>query len=168
MTAQGAASPKSNKTSANQKLKELGLQLPEAKAPPGALYVPYTVSGNQVIISGQLPFKDGKLVSTGQLGAKVTQAQGEEAARACAINVLAALSQACGGNLDKVKKALKLEILVSCTPEFTSPQLVANGASKLVIDLFGEDIGRHARVAYGVASLPLDASVEVAATFEIA
>lgn len=153
--------------SINARLKELGLTLPEAKAPAGALYVPFTVSGNQVIISGQLPFKNGQLVATGQVGGKATQVEAEAAAYACAINVLSCLNTAVGGNLDKVKKTLKLEILVSVTPQFTSPQLVANSASKLIIDLFGEEKGRHARVAYGVASLPLDASVEVAATFEI-
>jgi enamine deaminase RidA (YjgF/YER057c/UK114 family) len=166
MSAQPAATS-NKKTSVSQKLNELGLRLPEAKAPAGALYVPYTLSGKQVIVSGQLPMKDGAVATTGQLGAKVTQAQGEEAARICAINVLACVNQACQGNLDKVKKVLKLEVLVSSAPGFTSPQLVANGASRLMIDLFGEEKGKHARVAYGVASLPLDAAVEVAATFEL-
>ncbi|NDF11565.1 MAG: RidA family protein [Proteobacteria bacterium] len=152
----------------NQRLKSMNLTLPEAKAPPGALYVPYTVSGNQVIVSGQLPFKDGALSHTGKLGKNVSQEQGQEAAKVCAINVLSCLNSAVNGNLSRVKKVLKLEVLVAVTPEFTSPQLVANGASKLFIDLFGEEIGKHARVAYGVATLPLDAAVEVAAIFEIA
>lgn len=152
----------------NQRLASMNLVLPEAKAPPGALYVPFTISGNQVIVSGQLPFKDGALSHTGKLGKNVTQEQGQEAAKICAINVLSCLNSAVNGNLSRVKKVLKLEILVSVSPEFTSPQIIANGASKLFIDLFGDEIGRHARVAYGVASLPLDAAVEVAGTFEIA
>lgn len=159
--------PLSQNSSIQQKLESLGIQLPESKAPAGALYVPYTVTGNQVVISGQLPFENGSLVSTGQLGGKVNQEQGLKAARACAIQVLAHLKAACGGNLDKVTKVLKLEILVSSTPDFTNPHLVANGASQLFIDLFGEEKGKHARVAYGVASLPMDASVEVAALVEI-
>lgn len=152
--------------SAENRLKELGIKLPEVSN-PAAAYVPYTVSKNTAFISGQLPFKDGALAAKGILGKDVTVEQGQEIARICALNVLAHLRNACGGNLDKVTKTLKLEILVASTPEFTDPHLVANGASQLILDVFGKGKGSHARVAYGVATLPMGVPVEVAATFEI-
>jgi len=155
-----------NSGSVEQNLQKKGITLPEV-ATPAAAYVPYTIAGDIVYISGQLPFEDGKLSQTGILGKDVSIEHGQETARVCALNVLAHLKNACGGNLDKVKKAIKLEILVASTPEFTDPHVVANGASQLVLDVLGEDKGSHARVAYGVATLPMGVSVEVAATFEI-
>jgi enamine deaminase RidA (YjgF/YER057c/UK114 family) len=154
--------------SAAQKLEALNIELPESKPVPGALYLPFKVSGNTVYVSGQLPSKDGALVATGPVGSDVSQEDAQKAAEVCAINVLACLKSACNGDLDKVKQTLKLEILVAVSPDFTNPQLVANGASKLIKDVLGEEKGAHARVAYGVASLPMGASVEVAATFELA
>jgi len=148
-------------------LQEKGITVPEVSVPPGAAYVGYTISGNQVIISGQLPFKDGELFKTGILGKDVSLEEGQETAKVCALNVLGHLKNACGGDLDKVKKALKLEILVAATPEFKEPHVVANGASQLIKDAFGEEKGAHARVAYGVSTLPMGVAVEVAGTFEI-
>lgn len=154
-------------TTIAQKLQSFGLALPEVSL-PAAAYVPYTVAGKIVFISGQLPAAGGKMASTGHLGRNVSVTEGQEAAKICALNVLAHLAKACGGNLESVKRVLKLEILVAAAPEFTEPHLVANGASQLVLDVFGKECGSHARVAYGVATLPMGASVEVAATFELA
>lgn len=149
-----------------ERLKELNITLPEVSA-PAAAYVPYRVSGNQVLISGQLPFQDGALYQTGLVGKDVTLEEGQETARVCGLNILAHLKNACGGDLNKVQKLLKLEILVAVAPGFTDAHLVANGVSQLMLDVFGKDKGSHARVAYGVASLPMNAAVEVAATVEI-
>lgn len=149
-----------------QRLEQKGITLPQVSA-PAAAYVPFTVSGNTVFISGQLPFKDGELFKTGILGKDVSLEEGQETAKVCALNVLAHLKNACGGDLNKVSKALKLEILVAATPDFTDPHVVANGASQLILDAFGEEKGKHARVAYGVSTLPMGVAVEVAATFEI-
>lgn len=148
------------------RIEELGIVIPQVTA-PAAAYVPYTISGNIVFVSGQLPMKDGKPFKTGHLGKNVSVAEGQEAAKVCALNILAHLKNACGGSLDRVKKTLKLEILVAATPDFTEPHVVANGASQLILDVFGDERGKHARVAYGVATLPLGVAVEVAATFEI-
>lgn len=154
--------------SPEEALSALGITLPEGgKTVPGAAYVPYTVSGNQVLVSGQLPFVDGAISTTGQLGAAVSIEAGQDTARTCAINVLAQLQHACGGDLSRVKRLLRIEILVSSTPDFTEPHVVANGASELFLSVLGEARGAHARVAYGVASLPMNAAVEVAAVAEI-
>jgi len=164
MSSQPAA--KANSNSTEDRIKELGIEIPVVSA-PAAAYVPYTISGNIVYISGQLPMKDGKAFKTGLLGKNVSVEEGQQTARVCGLNILGHLKNACEGNLDKVKKVLKLEILVASTPEFTEPHVVANGASQLILDVFGKERGSHARVAYGVATLPLGVAVEVAATFEI-
>ncbi len=153
--------------SVDTKLKELNIQLPEV-ATPAAAYVPYTISGNVVFISGQLPFAEGKLFRTGHLGRDVSLEDGQRTAAVCGLNILAHLKNACRGDLDRVKKILKLEILVAAAADFQNPHVVANGVSELMLGAFGEEIGSHARVAYGVASLPMNAAVEVAATIEIA
>lgn len=160
------ATMKKSESRIEKRLKELGIHLPAVTA-PAAAYVPYTISGNIVFVSGQLPFKDGTPFKKGHLGKNVTIEEGQETARICALNILSHLKNACEGNLDSVTRVLKIEALVASTPEFTEPHLVANGASQLFIDLFGEEIGKHARVAYGVSTLPLGVAVEVAATFEI-
>lgn len=151
---------------AEQKLAALGLTLPAAAAPV-ANYVGYTVSGRTVFVSGQLPFRDGKLPFTGRLGAGVTLEQGYEAGRLCGLNLLAHLKAACGGDLDRVTRVLRLGGFVACTPEFTDAPKCVNGASDLMVAVFGE-AGRHARAAVGVASLPAGAPVEVDGVFEIA
>ncbi len=144
-------------------LRKLGITLPEAPA-PAARYVPFVVAGPFVFIAGQLPIRQGKVAVTGKLGAGVALEDGIEAARLCAINILSQLRAAC--DLDKVRRCVRLNGFVASTPDFTDQPRVINGASDLIADVFGE-AGRHSRVAVGVASLPLDAAVEVDGIFEI-
>jgi len=147
------------------RLRELGLELPRT-TPPIANYVPYTISGKQVIVSGQVSVRNGKPEYVGKLGAGLSIAEGQEAAKLCALNIIAHLKTACGGDLDKVKRALRLGGFVNCTPDFTDMPLVVNGASDLMVAVFGE-AGKHARAAVGVSSLPLGVAVEVEALFEL-
>ena len=146
-------------------LKKLGLILPEPPA-AAARYVPYVVTGNPVFIAGQLPLQGGKIAVMGKLGADVSVDDGTHAARICAINLVAQLKSACGGDLDKVRRCVRLNGFVASLPEFTEQPRVMNGASDLIVDVFG-DAGRHSRVAVGVSSLPLNAAVEVDGVFEI-
>ncbi len=150
---------------AEEKLAALGLELPEAAAPV-ANYVGHTVSGKTVYISGQLPFRNGKLAYTGRLGAGVMIDDGYAAGRQCGLNILAHLKVACGGDLDRVARVLRLGGFVNCTPEFNDAPKCVNGASDLMVAVFG-DAGRHARAAVGVASLPAGASVEIDAIVEL-
>jgi enamine deaminase RidA (YjgF/YER057c/UK114 family) len=146
------------------RLQELGIQLPEAAAPV-ASYVPVVVQGGFAHVSGQLPFVDGKLV-TGRLGEDVSLDDGMAAARACGLMILAQLKAALVP-LDKVDRIVKLGAFVNCTADFTDQPKVANGASELMFDVFGEK-GRHARAAVGVSALPLGAAVEVDAIIALA
>jgi len=148
------------------KLKELGIELPAATAPI-ANYVPFTRSGNLVVVSGQVSVRNGKPEFVGKLGREISVAEGQQAARLCALNILAHLRTACDGNLDRVKRVLRLGGFVNCTPDFTEMPQVVNGASDLMVAVFG-DAGKHARAAVGVSSLPLGVAVEVEAMFEIA
>lgn len=148
------------------KLKELGIVLPTPTAPI-ANYVPFVVTGHLVVISGQIPLHDGKLVATGKLGGAVSLERGQEAARTSFINLLVHLKAACGGDLDRVVRVVRLGGFVACTPDFADQPKVVNGASDLAVAVFGE-AGRHARSAVGVPALPLDAAVEVEGMFEIA
>jgi enamine deaminase RidA (YjgF/YER057c/UK114 family) len=148
------------------RLKELGLELPQATAPI-ANYVPYTVSGKLVVVSGQVSVRNGKAEYVGKLGAGISIAEGQEAAKLCALNIIAHLKTACDGDLDKVKRVLRLGGFVNCTPEFTDMPQIVNGASNLMVEVFGE-AGKHARAAVGVSSLPLGVAVEVEAMFELA
>jgi enamine deaminase RidA (YjgF/YER057c/UK114 family) len=150
---------------AEEQLAALGLELPVAAAPV-ANYVGYTVSGKTVYVSGQLPFKDGKLLVAGRLGAGVSIEDGYAAGRQCGLNILAHLKAACGGDLDRVARVLRLGGFVNSTPEFTDAPKCVNGASDLMVAVFG-DAGRHARAAVGVASLPAGAAVEVDAVVEL-
>jgi enamine deaminase RidA (YjgF/YER057c/UK114 family) len=152
-------------SSADTRLAELGLTLPVAAAPV-ANYVGYTVSGKTVYVSGQLPFKDGKLTCVGKLGAGVSLEEGYAAGRQCALNILAHLKVACGGDLDRVARVLKLSGFVNSTPEFVDAPKCVNGASDLLVAVFG-DAGKHARAAVCVASLPAGAAVEVEAIVEL-
>jgi len=147
------------------RLKELGIELPQATAPV-ATYVPYTIAGNLVLVSGQVTFSGGKVEYIGKLGREIGIEDGQKAARLCALNILTHLKNACGGDLDRVKRVVRLGGFVNCTPEFTDQPQVVNGASNLMAEVFGE-AGRHARAAVGVASLPLGVAVEVEAMFEI-
>jgi enamine deaminase RidA (YjgF/YER057c/UK114 family) len=143
--------------SAQARLADLGIVLPAAAAPV-ASYVPVVVHGGMAYVSGQLPFVDGKLV-TGRLGEDVSLDEGIAAARACGLMILAQL-QSAGIPLDSVARIVKLGAFVSSTPDFTDQPKIANGASELMFDVFGE-IGRHSRAAVGVPVLPLGAAVEV-------
>ncbi len=145
------------------RLTELGLELPPVAA-PAAAYQPYAQSGPQVFTAGQLPVVDGSLVRTGKLGAGLTTEDGAELARTAGLNVLAAAAAAAGG-LHRVR-VVKVTVFVSSAPDFTEQHLVANGASQLIGDVLG-DHGIHARSAVGVASLPMDAPVEVEAVIEV-
>lgn len=151
----------------DQKLAELGVTLPTPAAPV-ANYVPFVRTGNLVILSGQLCFgPDGKLADAhkGKLGAEVSLETGREAARLCAVNILALLKSAVGG-WDKVVRCVRLGGFINATPTFAALAPVMNGASDLIVAVLGER-GRHARTTIGVAELPLDAAVEVEALFEV-
>ncbi len=139
------------------RLAELGIELPAAAAPVAA-YVPVVVAGNLAHVSGQLPFVDGQLVK-GRLGEDVSLEQGTAAARACGLMILAQL-QAALGSLDRVERIVKLGAFINSAPTFTDQPKVANGASELMAEVFGE-AGKHARSAVGVPVLPLGAAVEV-------
>ena len=132
-----------------------------------ANYVPYVVTGKLVFISGQIPLRDGKIISVGTLGRDLDVAAGQAAARLCALNVLAQLKAACGGELDRVERCVRLSGFVNSAPDFGQQPQVLNGASDLMVEVFGE-AGRHARIAVGAGTLPGGASVEVEAVFEIA
>jgi enamine deaminase RidA (YjgF/YER057c/UK114 family) len=150
-------------TGPHAKLAELGLTLPEV-VPPVAAYVPAVQSGRYVYVSGQLPIADGKLLATGKVGAGVSAEQAKDLAGQCALNALAAVDALVG--LAKVVKVVKITGFVASAEGFTGQPGVINGASELLVAVFGE-AGRHARSAVGVAELPLNAPVEVEAIFEV-
>ncbi|WP_455478516.1 RidA family protein [Bartonella sp. B10] len=145
-------------------LQKLGITLPKATQPI-ANYVATSYSGNQLFISGQLPIFDGKPVAIGKVGATVSIEQAKKSAEACAINILAQIQETLG-DLNKIKRVVKITVFVATDPNFTNIPLVANGASDLLIKILGE-AGRHARSAIGVASLPMDVPVEIEAIIEI-
>jgi enamine deaminase RidA (YjgF/YER057c/UK114 family) len=146
-----------------KRLSDLGITLPAAAA-PAANYVPFMASGNLVFTAGQLPLKDGKLIATGLLGRDVDVAGGKEAAKQCAVNILAQ-AKAALGDLEKIKRIVKISVFVASSSDFTEQHLVANGASDFLVAALGER-GKHARSAVGVASLPLNAAVEIEAIIE--
>lgn len=148
-----------------KRLADLGVVLPEAAA-PAANYVPFVVSGNLLLTAGQLPLKDGKLHVSGLLGRNVDVAAGQEAAKLCAINILAQ-AKAALGDLEKIRRILKITVFVASAPDFNEQHLVANGASDFLAEALGER-GKHARSAVGTASLPLNAAVEVEAIIDVA
>jgi enamine deaminase RidA (YjgF/YER057c/UK114 family) len=148
------------------RLAELGIEVPDAVAPV-ANYVGHVVTGNLVFVSGQVPIAGGQPRYVGKLGAEVSLEDGQAAARLCAINIIAQLKAACGGDLDRVVRVVKLGGFVNSTPEFTDQPKVVNGASDLMVEVFG-DKGRHSRAAVSAGSLPLGVSVEVEAVAEIA
>jgi enamine deaminase RidA (YjgF/YER057c/UK114 family) len=147
-----------------ERLAGLGLTLPEV-VPPLAVYVPAVRTGSLVFTAGQLPARDGAMLATGKLGDAVTEEQGYECARQCALNALAAIKAEIG-ELAQIKRVVKAVVFVASTPDFTAQPKVANGASELLGDVFGE-AGKHARSAVGVASLPLDVPVEVELVVEL-
>jgi enamine deaminase RidA (YjgF/YER057c/UK114 family) len=147
-----------------KKLEELGIALPTPAAPI-ANYVGFVRSGRLLFVSGQLCLADGELVAKGKLGGDVTTEQGQAAARACAVNLLAQVKAALG-DLDKVARVVRLGGFINASPDFTDAAQVMNGASDLMVAAFG-DKGRHARTTIGVAALPADAAVEVEGIFEV-
>jgi enamine deaminase RidA (YjgF/YER057c/UK114 family) len=151
-------------TTPEERLSGMGLEVPEV-AKPVAVYIPALRSGNHVYTSGQLPMRDGELILTGKVGGDVTPEQGIECARQCALNAIAAV-RAEVGDLSAVKRVVKVVCFVASTPDFTGQPGVANGASELLGEAFG-DAGRHTRSAVGVAVLPLDAPVEVELVVEV-
>ena len=151
-------------TTAAERLAELGLTLPPVAAPVAA-YVPAVRTGDLVWTSGQLPFVDGALAATGKVGAEVDAVRAQELARTCALNALAAIAAEVG-DLDGVRRVVKVVGFVASAPGFFGQPGVVNGASELLAAVFG-DAGRHARSAVGVASLPLDAPVEVEVVVEV-
>ena len=148
------------------RLAELGIALPRPVAPV-ANYVAFVAVGGMVVLSGQLPMQDGAVAVRGRLGADVSAEEGSRGAALCLVNLLAQLREACGGDLDRVVRVVRLGGFIAATPEFTAHAAVMNGASDLAVAVFG-DAGRHARSTVGVASLPLGAAVEVEGMFEIA
>ncbi len=147
------------------RLKELGIELPPP-AKPAANYVPTVRTGNLVYVAGQVPMVEGKFEYQGKLGKDYTIEEGQACARLVALNVLAQLKEACGGDLDRVRRAVKLNGFVNCVPEFNEQPHVINGASELMIEVCG-GMGRHARSAVGTASLPFGVAVEIDGVFEV-
>ncbi len=149
-----------------QTLASLGLTLPTPAAPL-ANYVPFVVAGSLVVVSGQGPVEDGRAAFTGKVGEALSVEQGRQAARLCFLNVLAQLRAACGGDLGRVRRVVRLGGFIAAPAAFTEHAQVMNGASDLAVAVFGE-AGRHARTTVGVPSLPADFAVEVEGMFEIA
>lgn len=150
--------------SIDARLKELGIELPDAPA-PAANYVPFVQSGKLVYVSGQISRDDDGLV-TGTLGEDMDVARGQYAAKTCALALIAQLREACGGDLDRCTRVVKLGGFVNSAPDFTDHPAVINGASDFIGEVFGEK-GAHARAAVGVASLPLGVAVEIEGIFEV-
>ena len=147
------------------RLTELGLEIPKAPA-PAANYVPFIIAQNLIHISGQVPLWQGKLQYIGTVGDDLSLDDGYQAARLCGINLIAQMRAACDGDLDKIKRIVKLGGFVNATPNFTDHPKVINGASDLMAEVFG-DAGKHARFAVGAVSLPLGVAVEVDGIVEI-
>ena len=147
-----------------KRIEELGIELPQA-SPPGAMYIPVKQLGSALLVAGQVPFVDGKLTVSGKVGDTVSMEQAQDAARRCIINLMAALKHYLG-DLDKVKNITKIQVFVNSKTGFMEQHIVANAASQLLYDVFGEK-GRHARTAVGTNQLPMDAPVEIEAIVEI-
>ncbi len=151
--------------SPEEKLKELGLELPEVPKPLGS-YVPFVRTGNLVFLSGMLPLREGKLIRQGRVGEKVTVNEALEDAKTAAINALAVLKSNLG-SLNKVRRCIKITGYIASAPDFTEQPRVLNAASDLMVEIFGE-AGKHARAAVGVNILPLNSPLEIEFIFEIA
>ena len=145
---------------------QLGIELP-TPAPPAGAYVPFVVAGRLLLVAGQLPMWNGTLKYDGRVGAEITLEDGIAAARLCGLNLLAQARAACDGDLDRVRRVLRLAGFVQAAPGFTDHPKVLNGASELMVEVFGQ-AGRHVRVAVGAASLPMAAAVEIEGMFDIA
>ncbi len=147
------------------RLAEMGIVIPEPPIPV-ASYLPYVVTGNLVVVAGQVTLEDGKVKYVGRLGDDISPEEGEAATRLCALNVLSQLKAACGGDLDRVKQVVRLNAFFNSTPDFLDHPRVMNAASDLMAEIFGES-GKHTRVGVGVSSLPLGVPVELDGVFEI-
>lgn len=147
------------------RLKALGIELPPVPT-PAANYVPFVISGKQIFVSGQIPVTPAGVQYVGKVGGEISVEDGQKAARICAINILAILKSA-AGDLDRIGRIVKLVGFVNTAPDFNEPQRIVNGASDLIVEVFG-DKGRHARSAIGVATLPFGVAVEVEAVAELA
>lgn len=147
------------------RLKELGLELPEV-AKPVAAYLPAVRSGNQVVVSGQLPMVQGKLLCTGKVPSQISIEQAQQAARQCVLNGLAAMLAQIDGNWDRLVRVVRIGVFVQSDDSFSQQSQVANGASELLQAILGE-VGRHARAAIGVNALPLGSPVEIEFLFEV-
>ena len=145
-------------------LKKLGIVIPDAPAPL-ANYKPYSISGKQIFISGQLPIKNNKLKFIGKLGKEITKKEAIDAAQICIINIVAQLKDAFSGNLNKVKSCLKLNVYLNSSNKYANNADVVNSASSMLVKIFGKK-GKHARSAVGVNSLPMDSVLEIDAIFE--
>jgi enamine deaminase RidA (YjgF/YER057c/UK114 family) len=150
----------------DKRLADKGIELPQAAAPV-ANYVPVAIAGNLAFVSGQVTVWNGEFRFKGKLGKDYSVEDGQQAARLCGLNIVAQLKAALGGDLDRVKRVLKLGVFVNSTADFTDQPKVANGVSDLMVEIFG-DAGKHARFAVGANVLPLDLAVEVDAVVEIA
>ena len=148
------------------RLAELGIELPEPSTPV-ATYVPYVVADGLVFVSGQVAVSKGEFLYLGKLGDDISIDDGFKAARMCGLNLIAQVREACGGDLDRLRQVIRLGGFVNSTPDFSDHPKVLNGASDLMVEVFGE-AGRHARFAVGAPSLPLGLSVEVEGVFQIA
>ena len=149
----------------DRRLGELGIELPQPSR-PGANYVPYVRTGSLLFLTGQLAQWNGERRFVGKLGREFGVAEGQEAARLCALNLVAHLRAALDGDLDRVVRCVRVAGFVNSTPDFTAQSQVVNGASDLFLQILGE-AGRHARMAVGVSALPYDVAVEVEAVFEV-
>ena len=152
--------------SIDRRLAELGIELPKP-APPAGAYAAFVLVGRLLVVSGQLPVRDGTLVYHGRVGGEISTEDGIAAARLCGLNLLAQARAGCDGDLDRVRRVVRLGGFVQASPGFTDHPTILNGASELMVDVFGP-IGRHARFAVGAPSLPLGAAVEIEAIFEVA
>jgi len=165
----GTGSPRGNAgentSRIDRRMAELAIELPSPSS-PGANYVPFVRTGNIVFLTGQLSQWNGERKFIGKLGREFGVEEGRQAARLCALNLVAHLREAAGGDLDRVVRCVRIAGFVNSTPDFTAQSQVVNGASDLFVQIF-EDRGRHARMAVGVAALPYDVAVEVEAVVEV-
>mmetsp|Transcript_19019 Transcript_19019/g.44707 ORF Transcript_19019/g.44707 Transcript_19019/m.44707 type:complete len:162 (-) Transcript_19019:67-552(-) len=148
------------------RLAQLGISIPKAVA-PAANYIPWCRMGNLVFISGQIPKTEDNTLLKGKLGANYSLEEGRAAARLCGVNLVSQMREACGGDLDKVMKVIKVEAFVNATEDFTDHPQVVNGCSDLLVEVFGPEVGAHSRFAVGCSSLPLGVAVETGAVVEI-
>ncbi len=153
-------------TTIENRLKELGIELPDNN-PPAANYIPYSKVGNLVFLAGQTCKWNGVLQYAGKVGKEYNLEQAKEAARLCGLNVIMQIKAACGGNLELVKKCVRINVFINCTDDFADHATVANGISDLMVAVFGEN-GKHVRTSSGSNALPSHTTVEVDAIFEVA